>query len=151
MDLTVRDWEKIGRSPVLVFLAVAKADSSISGQEVASYAEDFLPRVQDFEVSTIDHDRSVFQWAIKDAAREWRTLADGHLNDLLDELEETIGLIDARFRPGAAKAWKSALLELGHGVASASGGFLGLTDKVNQAERDVLQRLDRMLEDRPVL
>ena len=51
MDLTVRDWEKIGRSPVLVFLAVAKADSSISGQEVASYAEDFLPRVQDFEVS----------------------------------------------------------------------------------------------------
>ncbi len=151
MDLTVRDWEKIGRSPVLVFLAVAKADSSISGQEVTTYAEHFIPRMQDFAVSHIDHDRSVFQWAIKDAARDWESLADTDSDALLDELEQTIRLINSRFTSEASRAWREALLLLGEGIASASGGFLGMTDKVNQAERLVLQRLERMLEDKPVL
>jgi hypothetical protein len=151
MDLTVRDWERIGRTPLLVFLAVAKADEEITASEITAYIDEILPLLKNFEVSEFEHDTSVFQWALDNAAKRWEQAAEGSVSDFLQELKGAVSQIRSRWSEAAHDAWRAALWNLAKQVAEASSTGFWRMEKVNDDERDVLRKIAHILKDHPVL
>ena len=151
MDLSVRDWEKIGGTPVLVFAAVAKADGHISDQELEAFATTWVPRIEAFEVSESEHDLEVFQWAVREGAARWQAIIRQDTERILEALAKNIRLLEDRLSQEDADKWKAALMQLGLDVAEASGGFLGLTSPVDDDEKRVLSRIKYILQRVPVL
>jgi len=151
MDLSVRDWEKIGGTPVLVFAAVARADGNISDEELGAFANTWLPRLTAFEVSDSEHDLKVFQWAVKEGAARWEAIIRQDTDRILGALSKNIRLLEELLSEEEAQAWKAALMQLAIDVAEASGGFLGLTSAVDSDEQRVLSRIKYILQDKPVL
>jgi len=145
MDLTIREWERITRTPVLVFAVVAMADEDVSDDERSAFADMWIPRLRDFEVSQLDHDRSVYQDALSAAASRWAGIAKLGEQAILEELQGAITLLNERLPERPATAWKNALRRLGIDIAEASGGFLGITDPIDVEEHRVLRLIFRML------
>jgi tellurite resistance protein len=145
MTVSVQDWERIGRAPVLVFALVASADGETSKEEMETFALEWQPRLKAFEITTDDLNRDLFQWALDEAASHWQTATTMPPDRLLAELTNAVELMDERFTERTAQAWKAALLQLGNDVAKASGGFLGLTNPVDSDERKRLYQINRIL------
>ncbi len=60
MKISIKDWEQIGRAPVLVFATVASADGETSDEELQSFAMEWLPQLKRFSIGQTDLDRGVF-------------------------------------------------------------------------------------------
>ena len=145
MKISIKDWEQIGRAPVLVFATVASADGETSDEELQSFAMEWLPQLKRFSIGQTDLDRGVFQWALDEAASHWEVATKMDNERLLKELTAAVRLMELRLPSNEVDAWKRALLKLGVDVARASGGFLGLTSPVDSNERETLSKIRNIL------
>ena len=85
MSVSIQDWERIGRAPVLIFASVATADGSTSKEEIHAFCVQWMPRLKRFEVTADELERDLFQWALDEAASHWEAAIQMDQERLLRE------------------------------------------------------------------
>jgi len=127
------EWSTLRQSPVLVYLASAVADGRVDRKEVASF-RDLLDSPDKIE-------SELMRALIADIGDELPALiasVQAAQGDFLLELSRVATLVESKLSADDAKQFKRSLLYVGKTVAEASGGFLGLGDKVGHEEKATL-------------
>lgn len=129
------DDEVIARAPVLAFFLVAAADGNVDDKELA----DFEKMIGASSVFPSE----LFQKAIRDMRPRLQDYLSEMATEEVDheaELKRLNDTLDEQYR-AEAKSFKLSLFGLATKIAEASGGFLGVGNKISKEEEEALKTI----------
>jgi hypothetical protein len=141
-------WKKLANAPVLAGMGVSKADFGM-----ISFLREFKALIEGtLELKTKYASNELVQAVIstyekKDAAPPEESGEGGvSAEQILAELRQIAGIVDAKASADEARGFKAFLYEIADRVANASGeGFFGTGEKVSDKERAYLGQLKTAL------
>ncbi len=132
-SLPAADRRTLTFGPLWMFSLVAGSDGAVDEREVDALAR-VVERARpsggpllDLVLSDLTHDGSRL---LAEYTADGRGPEDG--------LRRIAAILDLNWPPEVRESFKNGILDIGHAVAEASGGFLGLGDKTGRAEREAL-------------
>lgn len=128
-------------SPFLVFFIVAAADGKVDKNEINAFARILM---EAGKLGNALFNRIVTN-VIDEVPRLLQEASSQGLN-FLEELGRIRGLLEERLCAEDASAYKKTLMQLGREIAEASGGFLGIGNKVSKEEKAALALLSICLD-----
>lgn len=143
-DYTQDEWELLCSGPALAGVGVLVLDSGLISdmQELAAVAQKTSEGKSEYADSPFLQEvlAELGQHDAKHVQSEGMT-AEG----VLGKIVEIDRILDAKGGAGEALLYKNFLFNVADAAANASGGFLGLGDKVNEEERGYLTKLKDIL------
>lgn len=135
------EWLKVQKAPYIVFVMVAGADGKIDKKE----ADQFIQFLMNCEKDKSDlFHRSVTQ-TIQCTSEIMNQVLGASTVDLMYELRAIREIVNAKAPADQIQPFKDTLLVLGQVIAEASGGFMGLGDKVSKEEKSALSLIKTCL------
>lgn len=129
------DEEVIARAPVLAFFVVAAADGNVDDKELADF-EKLIGASSVFQ-------SELFQKAITDMKPRLQDYLGEMATEEVDydaELKRLAKILDEQHAE-QAKAFKLSMFGLAKSIAEASGGFLGVGNKISKEEDEALKKI----------
>lgn len=133
---TAEEWQSLLYAPLMIFNIVAGADGRIDQKE----AQAFKNLLVEGLLSDIELMKLVMNELLQDLENLTSQVFSGEMNP--NDCMESIRLaVDAELTAEEALAFKLALLSIGKKIAQASGGFLGMGNKICLSEKQAMAKL----------
>ena len=138
LGLSQEQWSLLTMSPMTVFLLVAAADGEIDDKELETFQKAVLEKVVFGDNKLLS---LIGAECIADMAALYSAAAEMELTNHINLLLTLRDIVDEHLPEADAQALLTALYNLGHSVASASGGFFGFGSKIGKEEKKMLDFL----------
>jgi hypothetical protein len=132
-DFSPDEWQTLRFCPFWVFHAVGIADGKVDKKELGA----FLKEVQEAPLFKDALARNVLFSIAANLDAVFKAYHADPRN-VMDGLGQAADLLDRRATPETVKGFKGSMLLIGHRVAEASGGLLGMGKKVSDKEKSAL-------------
>lgn len=134
LDVAPEDLERLGRAPVIIFMAVANADGKMGHKELKV----FIEIIAGADTCPVGLLRTALETATLARLDDFVTQITAEGFKASDDLRQTAQMLDSKY-PQVAFACKQELLAIGRRIAEASGGrFFGFGKKISDQEMQVL-------------
>ncbi len=143
-DLTDQDWFIIGQTPIIAFLLVAAADGKIDKKE-ANTCADLLTQFSAQQEHPLT--AQMMRSALQNMSASMLQLTSS--TNPMEALLRVNNLINEKIGGEDATIMKNTVLMMAKKIAEASGGFLGLGNKIDEDEAQALQLLASVFQDDP--
>lgn len=141
-DESVRS--ELAKLPTIIFFLVSMADGGVDAKEIKAFRKAMVEGSFSSALSGSDVAREIFHNALLCMADTLNALLDKQL-DPLSALVKT-PILMRRIDDNDAQVLKTALMDLGKSIASASGGFLGIFgSKISKEEQKALDLIETAL------
>ena len=132
---TDKEWRTLQCVPWWVFYTVAGADTRIDMKELGS-----LLSILSCKTATDPLTMEILTFSMEELA-EIQSQATAEIGSYWGKLKEVADILEQKTSPSQAKDFKETMLKLAYSIANASGGFLGLGEKVSTGEQSVISDL----------
>ncbi|MBQ0753664.1 MAG: hypothetical protein KBT87_05945 [Gammaproteobacteria bacterium] len=130
----------IAQAPFVIFYLVSAADGNVDKKEIEAFQGQCLALALGLKRLVGEGVQGIFVQHLGDMqAVMGRVVAElGSAEGAVESLTRIRGAVDDSYPEGEALAIKQFLFQIGHQIASASGGFLGFGSRVSKEEKAVL-------------
>jgi hypothetical protein len=132
---TEKEWRTLQCVPWWVFYTAAGTDRMLDLKEIGVLLA-MLSGKTEMDPLT----REILPHSVE-ALAERQAQATADIGAYWVRLKEVADILDQKITPPQAQDFKATMLRLAHGIADASGGFLGFGDKVSAGEKSVMRDL----------
>ena len=139
-QFTHDEWQSLMLAPLIIFNIVGGADGRIDQRE----AVEFKRLLVEGLLSDIELMKLIMSDLLQDLESLTNRLVSGEL-DPNQCMESIRSALDAKLTKEDALEFKLALLSIGKKIANASGGFLGMGDRICLSEKQAMARLAAVL------
>lgn len=130
----------IAQAPFVIFYLVSAADGNVDKKEIEAFQGQCLALALGLKSLVGEGVQGIFVQYLGDMqAVMSRVVAElASAEGAVESLKRIRGAVDDSYPESEALAIKKFLFQIGHQIASASGGFLGFGSKVSKEEKAVL-------------
>lgn len=130
------DFETLKNAPFLIFFLISAADGKIDKKEVLEFIKILsAPESQDNALMV-----RIITNVISSVPDRLSEMVKGNVNPAVELIKIRL-ILEANLSVEDAQAVKSALLDLGNRIASASGSFFGFGNKIDKKEKAALEAI----------
>lgn len=140
-EFSEEEFESLKQSPFLIFFLVAAADGTIDKKEMQEFIS-ILAQPEKFNSPLLYR---IITNVINDIPVILTRIAQQEI-DYVAELQKVKTIVDNKLSPEDANDFKMALLQVGKGIAEASGGLFGFGSKIGKEEKTALAGIALCLE-----
>lgn len=133
---TADEWQSLIYAPLIIFNIVAGADGKIDQKEVTAFKKLLVEGL----LSDIELMKLVTNELLQDLEQLTGEVFAGQM-DPNECMESIRNAVDTELTKEEALAFKLALLTIGKKIAQASGGFLGLGNRICLSEKQAMAKL----------
>ena len=139
-QFTDDEWQSLVLAPLIIFNIVGGADGRIDQREAAEFKSLLVEGL----LSDVELIKLIMKDLLQDLEVQTGRLVSGELdpNQCMESIRQAV---DTELSEEDALAFKLALLSIGKKIANASGGFMGMGDRICLSEKQAMARLAAVL------